>query len=347
MGNSVFGKNPTGKRLERIKNSPNYKNGQFQNLSATPPFAENASMGGIIYEKFFKNFPDLKPKSQIPSIKTDLHHLDLKKNELVWFGHSSYYLQADGLRFLIDPVFSENASPVLNTLKAFSGSNIYTVADLPEIDYLLITHDHYDHLDRQTIKALKSKVKHVICGLGVGSHLEYWGYDPKIIIEKDWYDSIEINKDVHIFIEPARHFSGRGFVRNQTLWVSYVLQTPTMNIYLGGDSGYDSHYAEIGNKYGPFNLAVLENGQYNKDWPYIHETPEEVLKAAKDLHAKRILPVHSSKFALSNHPWYEPLARLTKLNASINLNLITPIIGEVVHLEDTNQKFERWWERIK
>ena len=347
MGNSVFGKNPTGERLERIKNSPNYRNGQFQNLNPTPPFAENVSMGGIIYEKLFKNFPDLKPKNQIPSIKTDLHHLDPKKNELVWFGHSSYYIQTDGLHILVDPVFSENAAPVFHTLMAFKGSNIYTVDDLPEIDYLLITHDHYDHLDRQTIRALKSKVKQVICGLGVGSHLEYWGYDPEKITEKDWYDTIEIQKDIHIFVEPARHFSGRGFSRNKTLWVSYILQTPSMNIYLGGDSGYDSHYAAIGNKYGPFDLAILENGQYNKAWPYIHETPDEVIKAAIDLKAKRILPVHSSKFALSNHPWYEPLAKLTKLNANSNLHLITPLIGEIVYLDDPNQQFKRWWEAIE
>lgn len=344
MGNSVFGKNPTGERLERIKQSPNYKNGQFQNLSPTPPFAENTGMGGIIYEKIFKKFPDLKPDHPIPSIKTDLRQLNENKDELVWFGHSSYYLQAGGLRFLIDPVFSRNASPVFHSLMAFPGANIYTAADLPEIDYLLITHDHYDHLDRQTVKALKSKVKHVVCGLGVGSHLEYWGYDPKIITEKDWHESIEINKDVHLFVEPARHFSGRGFVRNKTLWVSYVLQTPSLNIYLGGDSGYHTHYSEIGNKYGPFDLAILENGQYNKSWPYIHEMPEETLKAAVDLHAKRILPVHNSKFALANHPWYEPLTKLTELNEHVNVKLITPKIGEVVDLNNQEQKFERWWE---
>ena len=344
MGNSVFGKNPTGARLERIKHSPNYKNGQFHNLSSTPAFGENVTMGGIIYDKLFKKFPDLKPDHPIPSIKTDLHQLDTTKNELVWFGHSSYYLQIDGLRILVDPVFSENAAPVYHTLMAFPGSNIYTISDLPEIDYLLITHDHYDHLDRQTIQAIKGKVKQVICGLGVGSHLEYWGYDPKIIIEKDWYEHIRINENFTIFVEPARHFSGRGFVRNKTLWVSYVLQSPSLNIYLGGDSGYDSHYAEIGSKYGPFDLAVLENGQYNKAWPYIHERPEEVLKAAVDLHAKRILPVHSSKFALANHPWYEPLAKLTELNGSAHLNLITPKIGEVVDLDNKEQVFGRWWE---
>src|SRR5690606_14850131 len=146
---------------------------------------------------------------------------------------------------------------------------------------------------------------------------------------------------------PARHFSGRGLSRNQTLWVSYVLQTPSLNIYLGGDSGYDGHYNEIGSKFGPFDLAVLENGQYNKAWPYIHEMPEEVLKAAKDLQAKRILPVHSSKFALSNHPWFEPLTKLTELNAVAKVNLITPMIGEVVHLSDPDQQFGRWWEGIK
>lgn len=343
MKQSKFGKNPVGVHLELIKKSPNYRDGQFQNLNHTPSLAENHSLWGIIYTKLFKKFPRLKPMDTIPSIKTNL--LDIKKEEnvLVWFGHSSYFIQMEGIRILVDPVLSANASPIPNTVKPFAGSNNYTVADIPTVDYLLITHDHYDHVDYETLLQLKPKIKNVICGLGVGSHFREWGYSQDIIIEKDWFESVTVNPDFTVFIEPARHFSGRGFVRNKTLWASYVLKSSSRTIYVGGDSGYDTHYAQIGSKHGPFDIAILENGQYDVAWPYIHHTPEEVLKAGQDLKASRIFPVHSSKFALANHPWDEPLIQLTEFNKFYNIPLITPMIGEVVNLDDSNQKFEQWW----
>lgn len=343
MKQSKFGKNPTGEHLELIKKSPNYKDGQFQNLNYTPSLSENHSLWGIIYTKLFKKFPRIKPIDSIPSLKTNLLNLGKEENVLVWFGHSSYFIQIDGIRILVDPVLSANASPIPNTVKPFAGSNNYKVSNLPDIDYLLITHDHYDHLDYETLLELKPKIKNVICGLGVGSHFINWGYSQDSINEKDWYDSVTVNPDFKVFIEPARHFSGRGFVRNKTLWASYVLKTPSRSIYVGGDSGYDTHYAQIGSKHGPFDLVILENGQYDEAWSYIHETPEEVLKAGQDLKASRIFPVHSSKFALANHPWDEPLIQLTELNKSYNIPLVTPIIGEVVNLDDTDQKFEQWW----
>lgn len=343
MRQGKFGKNPTGDHLEYIKKSPNYRDGQFQNLNHTPFLSENYSMLGIAYDKLFKKLPRLKPTGSIPSLKTNLRDFGKEENILVWFGHSSYYIQIDGIRILVDPVLSENASPIPNTVKPFVGSNTYIASDIPDIDYLLITHDHYDHLDYQTLLKLKPKIKNIICGLGVGSHFIHWGYPKNIINEKDWHESITINPDFTIFIEPARHFSGRGLVRNKTLWTSYVLKTPSRTIYLGGDSGYDTHYSQIGYKHGPFDLVILENGQYDEAWPYIHETPEEVLKAGQDLRAKRIFPVHSSKFALAKHPWDEPLIQLTELNKSYNFPLVTPIIGEVVNLDDSGQKFEQWW----
>ena len=347
MGCKTFGENPKGDRLKNISASQNYKDGQFKNSINTPPFAENYSIPKIIYERIFKKFPRLKPVDTIPNVKTDLHNLDPSMNVLVWFGHSSYFMQIDGIRILVDPVFSNNASPIPNTVKPFIGSNIYAVSDIPKIDYLLISHDHYDHLDYETLIGLKDKIKTVICGLGVGSHFEYWGYDPKKIIEKNWGEHVDVKNNSKIFIEPARHFSGRGLARNKTLWVSYVLETPSTKIYMGGDSGYGPHYAAIGKKHGPFDLVILENGQYNKAWPFIHETPEEVLKAAKDLNATQIFPVHSSKFALSVHPWDEPLIRLTELNKAKNFKLITPIVGKVVDLKDSTQKFDKWWVGMK
>ncbi|KAF2340929.1 MBL fold metallo-hydrolase [Flavobacterium tistrianum] len=344
-----FGKAPSGERLIQIQNSPQYKNGKFENQSFTPDLAEGASMAGVLFEFFFKKVDRKIPADLIPSIKTNLLELPLDRDVLVWFGHSSYFIQLEGKRFLIDPVFSGNASPIPGTTKSFKGSDIYTVEDLPEIDYLLITHDHYDHLDYDTILKLKPKTKKIITALGVGSHLEFWGFAPEIIIEKDWYSKIELDENLTIHTAPSRHFSGRGFKRCNTLWTSFILETKDFKMYLGGDSGYDSHFAAIGEKYGPFDIALLDNGQYNEKWKYIHNMPEDVIKAMKDLKAKRVFPVHSSKFALSLHSWDEPLNKVTELN-SLSENpipLVTPMIGEAVELKNDKQVFKQWWKEVK
>ncbi|MFC6102453.1 MBL fold metallo-hydrolase [Olivibacter domesticus] len=346
MRQQKFGKAPSGKRLELIKKSPHYKDGQFQNIHFTPTITEGYSTAGVTYDFLFKSFPRRTPADSIPSIKTDLLQLNVDSNVLVWFGHSSYFMQIGGKRFLIDPVFSGNASPIPRTNKSFKGTDIYHATDMPDIDYLLITHDHYDHLDYETILALKGKVKHVICGLGVGEHFEQWGFDVKKIIEKDWNDSIPLGDGFVVHTAPARHFSGRGFTRNNTLWLSYVLQTPNLKVYIGGDSGYDNHFADIGKQYGPIDLAILDNGQYNVAWQAIHMLPEEVLKAAQELRAKRIFPVHSSKFVLALHPWDEPLMKITALSKSHDFPLVTPMIGQEVNLNDTAQVFSEWWKGL-
>lgn len=343
MRQDKFGKSPNGKRLEKIKQSPNFKNGKFQNLSNTPTLAEGHSWFNVLYESYIKNKPRHYPTDIIPSMKTDLLNVPIDTDVLVWFGHSSYFIQIDGKRIIVDPVLSGNASPIPLTVKSFKGTDIYTVADLPNIDYLFISHDHYDHVDYETLIALKDKTKKVICGLGVGSHFQHWGYDSHKLIERDWNEKVELDSGFKAFVEPARHFSGRGFSANNTLWASYVLQTPSMKIYIGGDSGFDTHYAEIGSKYGSIDLAILDNGQYNEAWKYIHNLPEDVLKAAQDLKAKRIFPVHSSKFALGSHDWDEPLIKLTELNKSYNIPLVTPVIGEVVYLKKATQHFKQWW----
>jgi L-ascorbate metabolism protein UlaG (beta-lactamase superfamily) len=342
-----FGRKASGERLQAILKSPNVKNGKFQNVHDTPSLTEGYTIPDVLYEFIFKRSANRNPPGTIPSVKTDLLDLPLDKDALVWFGHSSYYIQLDGKRMLIDPVLSGNASPISGSNKAFRGTDVYTVADIPALDYLFITHDHYDHLDHETIVQLKTKVKKVICGLGVGAHLERWGYAPSILIEKDWNETVELDKGFTVYTTPARHFSGRGFIRNTTLWLSYVLQTPSMKIFIGGDSGYDTHFKEIGTAYGPFDLAILENGQYDIKWKYIHALPEEVLQAADELKAKRIFPVHSGKFAMANHAWDEPLKKITDLNKSTNIPLLTPMIGEIVNLKDNQQQFKQWWAGIK
>lgn len=342
-----FGRSPSGERLERIKLSPNFRDGKFHNVNITPQLAEGQTIGKVMFKFFFKKGPRRVPVDIIPSVKTDLLNLPANENVLVWFGHSSYFMQIDGKRFLVDPVFSGNASPLPGTNKSFKGSDIYSVDDMPVIDYLFLTHDHYDHLDYKTIKALKSKVSKVICGLGVAGHMEHWGYAKNIIIEKDRGEQVELEPGFTVTTAAARHFSGRGFSRNKTLWLSFILKTPTLNIYLGGDSGYDTHFAEIGNKYGPFDLVILEDGQYNLAWPYIHALPEEILKAAQELKAKRLLPVHFGKFAMADHPWDEPITKVAAFSKDYNIPLATPMIGEVVDLNNIHQPFKQWWAGLQ
>ncbi len=346
FGQAQFGKLPSGERLQRIKNSPNYKNGAFQNLSHTPDLTDGATYFSVSKDFFFGKHQRRFPEGNIPSLKTNLHELPIEEDLLLWFGHSSYFMQIQGKRILVDPVLSGNASPFSFTTKAFNGSDVYKSEDLPEIDYLFLTHDHYDHLDYKTLVKLKSKVKTVICALGTGSHLEYWAFETSRLREMDWHESLDLEDGFKVHSVPARHFSGRGFKRNQTLWASFVLKTPGQQIFIGGDSGYDSHFAEIGNTFGGFDLAILENGQYNKNWKHIHLMPDEILRVAKDLQAKRLFPVHSSKFALGTHAWDEPLEKIIENNKKEMLNLVTPMIGEKVELQNPNQVFSEWWKQI-
>lgn len=344
FGQAQFGKLPSGERLKRIQNSPQYRNGAFQNLSHTPDLTDGATYFSVSKDFFFGKHERRYPEKLIPSVKTNLHHMTKQENVLVWFGHSSYYMQIEGKRILVDPVLSGNASPFRFTTKAFKGSDVYKTEDLPEIDYLFLSHDHYDHLDYNTLVKIRTKVRTVICSLGTGSHLEYWGYEPNRLRELDWHEHIDLEDGFKVHSVPARHFSGRGFKRNQTLWSSFVLKTPAQQIFIGGDSGYDTHFAEIGRSFGGFDLAILENGQYNKNWKHIHLMPDEILQAAKDLQAKRLFPVHSSKFALGTHAWDEPLNLISKNNTLEKLNIITPMIGEKVELQNPEQVFSEWWK---
>ena len=340
-----FGAKPEGDRLKRMEQSPNFKNGVFENLEHTPALAEGASYPKVMKKFFFGKSKNGKPTHVLPSKKHDLLKLNLKDDLIVWFGHSSYYLQLAGKRFLVDPVFSGNASPFSFTTKSFKGADVYTPADFPEIDFLVLTHDHYDHLDYKTIKGIKPKINHVVTSLGVGGHLEHWGFDKNIITELDWNEKVDFEHGFSFTATPSRHFSGRGFKRNNTLWMSVVLVTPTLKVFLGGDSGYGKHFSEIGNKFGPFDLVILENGQYNEYWKYIHMMPEQTVQAAIDLGAKTLFPVHWSKFELSIHDWDEPINRVVAESKLKNLPLMHPMIGEVVYLGDTKEPLE-WWRNL-
>jgi L-ascorbate metabolism protein UlaG (beta-lactamase superfamily) len=213
---------------------------------------------------------------------------------------------------------------------------------MPTIDYLILTHDHYDHLDFKTIRKLKNKVDKVVCSLGISSHLIYWGVGKEKITELDWWEATQLTANIRLTAAPARHFSGRGIKRGQTLWSSFILKTATHNLYLGGDSGYDTHFKKIGEEFGPFDLAILEAGQYNDMWPLIHMLPEETVQAALDLKAKALMPVHWGKFKLGMHPWNEPIRRVLEKAKELNVTVRTPKIGEPFFMSETFSG-SSWW----
>lgn len=330
-----FGKLPTGTELERVKHSSNYRDGKFQNIHDTPNLEEGVSYYTVMRKFFFAKSKRSKPAAALPSAKADLHTLPADKDILVWFGHSSYFIQVDGKKILVDPVFSGSVSPIRITTKSFKGTDVYSAEDMPVIDYLFISHDHWDHLDYDTMLKLKPKVKTIITGLGVPAHLHHWGFDEKIIIEKDWNEEVVLEPGFIVNTISGRHFSGRKFNRNQSIWLSFVLTTPAMKIFIGGDSGYDTHFKEIGERFGAFDIAMLECGQYNEYWRYIHMMPEEVVQAAIDLQAKKFMPVHWGKFSIALHDWDDPIVRVTAESKRRNVPVITPIIGAVTDLDNS------------
>jgi L-ascorbate metabolism protein UlaG (beta-lactamase superfamily) len=346
MQQPKFGSKPSGARLQLIQQSPHYKEGKFQNQSHTPDLAEGATYYSVMKEFFFGKKPRNKPAQPLPSKKTDLLALHPDENVFVWMGHSSYFMQIDGKKILVDPVLSGAASPLSFTTRSFAGADVYTADDIPVIDFLFLTHDHWDHLDYDTIKKLQPRIKNVITGLGTAEHLQRWGFNMANVYEKDWYQNIALPDGFTITVLPARHFSGRTFSRNTAIWASFALHTPHHKIYIGGDSGYDHHFISIGQTYGPFDLAILECGQYNKHWKYIHMMPEETVQAAQDLRAQKLLAVHWGKFALSLHPWDEPITRVHKAAAENNMPLLTPMIGEKMAIDANASAFSNWWEGL-
>ncbi len=345
MQSKPFGKLPEGGRLARVQQSPNYRDGEFKNLHSTELATGKKSRWRVFYEFVFDDIKGLRPKQPLPFIKTDLTQLPQDRNWFVWFGHSSYLINLDGKKILVDPVLVAG-SPISFINKMFAGSNAYQPADMPEIDYLIITHDHWDHLDYEAVTQLLPKVKQVITSLGVGSHLEYWGYPVEKIHELDWQDEIIVD-NLKITALPARHFSGRGLVNNQTLWSSFMVQGEKDNLYIGGDSGFDSFYQDIAKRFPNIRLAIMENGQYNKDWANIHIQPEQLVEAIQILKPQKVIAVHNSKFALSKHHWKDPLEKIAKNAEEKNLPLYTPMIGEVFYFSEEDQSFSKWWETLE
>ncbi len=339
-----FGAYPEGERLEQIQRSPHHVDGEFRNLIDTPRFSDGNSMFSIFAGDLFKRFENLRPALPIPTVKTDLEALDTRQDTIVWLGHSSYFVVFAGKRILIDPVFSPFAAPVSFSTRAFDGTSLYTADEMPEIDILLITHDHWDHLDHATVTALEGKVRQVFAALGVGAHLERWGYAHKKVREADWYEKLEFPSDLAIHLVPARHYSGRWLTRNKSLWGGFVLESPTRRILFSGDTGYGPHFKELAQRFGGFDLAALDMGQYDPRWPYLHMTPEEAAQAAVDLQAKALLPAHIGRFNIARHAWTEPFERISTASEGKSYRLITPLIGERLSVGDNGQRFARWWQ---
>lgn len=338
----LFGALPQFEYAERVQQSTNYVNGEFVNQIDTPLMTTDQSQVSLMLSNLFSK-GETRPPFAIPVTKTPIDTIDITHDMVIWLGHSSYYIQLNGQRILLDPVFSVNASPVPYTNMAFDGTSLYGAADMPEIDVLLITHDHYDHLDYPTILALKPKVKQVITGLGTGAHFEHWGYDMARVHEMDWNESRELAAGITLHATPARHFSGRTFTKNKALWLGFALIAPQRRLFFSGDTGYGPHFVNIGQQFGPFDWVTLDMGQYDPRWANVHMNPEQAAQAAEDLQAKALTPGHVGRFSISPHDWDDPFKRIVAASQNRKYELWTPIIGQPVYFDGLAQQFRAWW----
>lgn len=344
-----IGSNPSGERLRRIQASPNYRDGKFQNVTATTMEMPFGTMAKVMWE-FVKGGGGREPQDSIPTIGFDaLAWAAIPDTSIAvaWFGHSSLLIKVSGTTFLCDPVFGERASTFsFMGPKRFKYDRYMSVEQLPPVDVVLLSHDHYDHLDHGTVLQLKDKVKHWVMPLGVGAHLERWGIPVERMTEHDWWEQLTLD-GVRLSLVPARHFSGRGLTnRFSTLWGSWVFEGSGKRIFFGADSGYSSTFKEVGERFGPFDLVLLECGAYNENWAQIHMMPEQTAQAAIDLQAKVLMPIHWGKFSLAMHPWKEPVQRLSIKADELGLTLLTPRIGRIVNGPDLRLS-ETWWEGLK
>ena len=329
--------------LERIRKSPNFLNGAFKNQEKT---LQSTGFKWSTIPQFFTDGNNKVPAKDLPIQKITKNYF---KNEpqqprITWFGHSAAFIEMEGLNIFIDPMLGDVPAPhPLLGSKRFQKELPISIDSLPKIDVVLISHDHYDHLDYGSIVKLKDKVNQFYVPLGIKAHLTSWGISEKKITEFDWWESINYN-GIEFISTPARHFSGRGITnRNSTLWCSWVLKSDNSNIFFSGDSGYGKHFKEIGEKYGPFNFAMVECGQYNEQWSQIHMTPEETIKASIDVKSNLTMPIHWGSFKLALHSWNDPIIRASAKANELNIKLTTPKVGEAIILNGNSIPTEKWW----
>jgi len=312
--------------------SENYKSGKFVNKSEVNLEMSLSNIGKIL-AGYIRPIPSTIPNKNLQVQKIDYLNIVKHKDStrLIWFGHSTFLIQMSNKNILIDPMLGTVPAPhPLLGNNRFSQEKPIEIEKLPKIDDVLISHDHYDHLDYGSILKLKDKVDMFYTPLGVGAHLQEWGVEKDRIVELDWWQEAAL-EGLSFKCTPAQHFSGRGLKdRANTLWSSWVIQSETENVFFSGDSGYGSHFKEIGDKYGPFDFAMMECGQYNDMWSDIHMFPEETVQAGIDVKAKRIMPIHWGAFKLAMHSWTDPVERITKKAEELNMELLVPKIGEEI-----------------
>jgi L-ascorbate metabolism protein UlaG (beta-lactamase superfamily) len=345
----AVGKNPSGEVLKKIESLPNYKNGQFQNLyQAVRPTTIDTIAKPPIWRwtrllKFLAGqSKEVLPSKTLIAVHTDLVNTTFDKPTVIWFGHSSFLLKAGTVNILVDPTFSGFAGPFKGAIKAFRGSNVYDERDMPAIDALVISHDHYDHLDYLTVKRLRKKIKRIIVPVGVASHFIYWGFPRNMITELNWNDSVKLTGSITITATPAHHRSNRTLKQKKTLWASYVISADGYKIFYSGDSGYSDHFKKIGEQYGPMDLAMMECGQYNLKWPQSHMFPYQSVQAAIDIGAAMTIPVHWGKYAESEHAWNEPVNLFKKAADSLKVPVTVPFIG-LPYTIGTVMEIPHWW----
>jgi len=341
-----LGGKPTKADEQRYAQSGHYQHGEFVNLVPTS-VSTSGSTVGLIWKLLFRKDPHATPPGPLPLQPLDSLAITKKTPGMVrvtWFGHSASLVEMAGQNILLDPMLSLEMGPVRwATPNRYNRQLALAPEKLPYIAAVLISHDHYDHLDYETIKKIKDKVGHFYVPLGIAPHLRAWGVPRTRITEMNWGDSAQLPGLV-LRCTPSRHFSGRGLGnRNSTLWSSWVLQSATKRVFYTGDGGYGPHFAAIGAAYGPFDLALVECGQYDADWAEIHMRPEQSVQAARDVRAAVMLPVHWGAFTEANHAWNEPVKRATAEAARLGQIITTPHLGEPVTLGAALPK-EQWWK---
>lgn len=342
-----FGGRATKLHLENYSRSKNWDGKKFVNLEQTIMEISFYNIPKLLYKQFCeKQGREPKNKIKVQEFNREKFLNASNKTKFIWFGHSVVLMRMNSKTLLIDPMFGPNAAPISPfSVKRFSDRTLQLIDHLPEIDLVLLSHDHYDHLDYDSIEKLKPKVKHFYVALGVGRHLIKWGIDPELITEFDWWDKKNFT-DIEITFTPSRHFSGRGLSdRAKSLWGGWAFKTKDESIWFSGDGGYGKHFKEIGKKLGPFDFAFMECGQYNALWHQIHMYPEESVQAAIDAGVKKSMAVHWAGFSLAQHSWKEPIERFTNACEQQQLDCISPLKGELVEL---NQAYEsrNWWEEL-
>ncbi len=343
-----IGAKAEGARLQRMQQASNFENGKFQNTVETKMEMTwstiKESLGHYLFADKSRKNPQ-EPISVRPFRADEFSNIGADSLAFVWFGHSTILIRIDGLTILTDPVITGERASMFSFMgpKRFDYTQQITVDDLPKIDAVILSHDHYDHLDYPTIKKLNEKVDRFYLPLGVGAHFEHWGVAAENITELNWWDEVDL-KGVKLAFTPTRHFSGRGLGdRFNTLWGSWVLIGKNKRLYFSGDSGYFPGFKEIGEKYGPFDIAFMECGAYNEGWSEIHMFPEETAQAHLDVKGKLLMPIHWGKFDLSLHPWKESVDRLAVKAEEENIQLFTPEVGQTVSLSSSDD-LDRWWQ---